>query len=119
MRRLVRQALVGAIVLLPVIGGIVLIRMGGTPSVSVAQSSVPNAFADFEARRAEMDNRISEGRRTGKLGGMSYLAVLDEQHRILVKQKRFEAQGLTEDRRRELTADLDRASSNIDKYLAR
>ncbi len=118
MRSLFRQAMVGAIVLLPVIGGIALVRHGNTPTVSVARTPATDAVAEIAARRAEMDQRISEGRRTGRLHGVGYLAILDEQHRLLVRQKRAEAQGLSEEARREFLRDLDRASANIDKQLA-
>ncbi len=119
MQRLVRQALVGAIVLLPVAGGIALVRGGSGASVNVVQAGGPNPFAEIETRRIALEQRIADSRHANMLNGVGYFAALDQQHKILVKQKRAEAQGLTEALRRELLADIDRANAGIDRSLAR
>jgi hypothetical protein len=119
MQRLVRQALVGAIVLLPAAGGIALVKSGSGESVNVVQAGAPSPFAEIEIRRTALEQRIADGRHANKLNGVGYFTALDQQHKILVKQKRAEAQGLTEAVRRELLADIDRANAGIDRYMAK
>ena len=120
MRNFVRNALVGAIVLLPAAGGIALVRSGQPASINVAQNgthSGTSPFAEIETRRTALEQRIADGRHANALNGVAYFTALDQQHKILVKQKRAEAQGLTEAVRRELLADIDRANAGIDKHL--
>ncbi len=119
MQRLVRQALVGAIVLLPAAAGIALIKSGSGESVNVAQAGAPSPFAEIEARRALLAQRIEYGRHAKKLNGVGYIPAIDKQQKKHVNQKRAEAQGLTEAVRRELLADIDRANAGIDRHMTK
>jgi outer membrane scaffolding protein for murein synthesis (MipA/OmpV family) len=81
-------------------------------------SASASTSADIDARRAEMDRRISDARQAGKLKGVGYMALLNEQQKLLVEQRRVEAQGYQPAAVQQLMADLDRASANIDWHLA-
>lgn len=119
MRSLFRLVIGAAALLALAIGGFVIMRGGPGPITAVSVTTIPadSALADIDARRAALEKRIADGRHNGQLKGLRYLSLLDEQHRLLVAQKRAEAQGLTPETQRKLLADLERASANIDKHL--
>jgi hypothetical protein len=91
---------------------------GAAFSVASAKDSEGvSASANFDARRAEMMQRIDQARQAGQLRGLGYMALLGEQQSLLVAQRRVEAQGMAPDAVRQLNADLDRASAHIDRQL--
>ncbi len=88
------------------------------PRLTDAISASASTSADIDARRASMDRRITEARQAGKLKGPGYFALLNEQQKLLVAQRRVEAQGYRPEAVHQLMGDLDRASANIDQHLA-
>jgi hypothetical protein len=106
-----------------VLGSLGFALLHGKPTsavFSVASATDPvtaSASTQFDARRAEMMQRIETARHAGHLRGVGYMALLGEQQSLLVAQRRVEAQGLAPDAVRQLNADLDRASAHIDRQL--
>ena len=108
MRRLLGFGLFAAFVLVLGLGGWTILRSGPPAG--------PNVNAEIDARRVDLEQRTTVARKNGTLRGVGYFAVLDEQHRFLVKQRRAEANGLTPDARQQLLSDFDRASANLERH---
>ncbi len=108
MVRLFRQGLLVAIVLLIAAGGYIL-RLNSQQVGPVDQ--------EVDARREALDQRIAEARQAGKLRGLAYMSLLDQQHRLLVHQRRAEANGMTAEEKRDLLIEIDRVGANVDKLV--
>ena len=115
MRNLYRFGLAASVMMVLAAGGLSFAKSTGQ---APATGSTVSGSADIDARRTELVRRIEVGRQAGKLRGVGYFALLDEQHKLLVAQRRAEAQGVSDDARRQLNAALDRASANIERHLA-
>ena len=117
MRNLYRLGL-AAVVLVLAAGGLTLAKTGPMSFLPAGTSSNRSATAGFDAGRIELDRRIQDARQAGKLHGITYFALLEEQQKLLVAQRRVEAQGYQPDALRDLAHDLDRARANVDRHLA-
>lgn len=108
MGRLLRQGFIVAVVLSIAAGGYVL---------RLSSQQVGPVDQEVDARREAIDQRIAEARQAGKLRGLVYLSLLDQQHRLLVHQRQAEANGMSPIAKRELLAEIDRVGANVDKFV--
>ncbi len=113
MRRLLGLGLFVGLLLTLGASGWAIFRSGPQPGPN------PAVNVEIDSIRTALDNRISAARQSGQLNGIGYFAVLDEQHRLLIKQRRAEANGMPEDAKRQLLSDLARASANLDRHIGR
>ena len=118
MRRLLGSGLVAVLVLV-LAAGAMAIFAGSDNSGPVVATADSTVSADIEARRADQGRRIEQGRLDGRLRGVAYLALLSEQQKLQVAQRRAEAQGFPPQLLSQLLADLDRASAHIDQRLGK
>ena len=112
MRSLIRLGVATAVVLVLAAGGLTLAK-GGPFGVSAPVD------ADVDAKRAAFDQRVSDARHAGKLRGLGYMSLLDEQHRLLVRQKRAEANGMPASDKQQLLDDIARANATLDRQLGK
>ena len=112
MGSLFRLGLAGVFVLLLAAGGYTLAR-SGPPSFGAPVD------AEVDALRTALDKRISDARHNGQLRGIGYMSLLDEQHRLLVRQRRAEANGMPASDKQQLLADISRASAALDRQIGK
>lgn len=109
MGRLFRQVIAVFFVLL-IAGGGFMLHLNG-------QQQIGQVDQEVDARREALDQRIAEARQAGKLRGLAYLSLLDQQHRLLVHQRQAEANGMSPAAKRDLLEEIDSVGATVDKLL--
>ena len=83
----------------------------------VASLGSAQAYDSIDARQAQQDRRIEEGRRAGQLSGREYNLLKAEQARIAADERRAKADGyVSPQERARLDRDRDDASRHIREH---